>query len=140
MFLGELPHIEVDVTISRLANALFLLLVGLELIASAHWVGNKRLTVLIWKGALFTLLFFVLRVVASIVDGYTGQAVAWATNLVNFVFWSIIIYRLDRIRVILKSDKNKDTRKELRVLADTLLDKLELAKENLLTLKRSVET
>lgn len=139
MFLETLTDFEVGVTISRVANAALLLLVGVELIASARWVDNQRLTTLIWKGATFTLLFFFLKVFASILDGYTGLDIAWFSNFVNLGFWGIIIYRLDQIRVILKSDRNTETRKELRILTDTLLDKLELAKKNLRALQNSVE-
>ncbi len=139
MFLPELSDAQLWITVSRLANAVFLLLVAIELVASARLVDNKRLTKLIWKAAMFTLSFFFLKVVAGFLDGYAGFTIPWSSNLVNFVFWGIIIYRLDRIRVILKSDKNTETRQELRALADALLDKLEVAKENLTTLKHSVD-
>lgn len=130
---------QVGLILSRLGNAVFLLLVAIELIASVKWVGNKRLTKLVAKTAAFVLTFFFLRVIASFVDNYTGTVIGWASNIVNLVFWSVIIYRLDQIRVILKHDKNAETRKELRALTDNLLDKLELAKANLTELKHLVQ-
>jgi len=71
---------------------------------SIQSIKNDRVTFIVYRVAYLTLAFFIARIVASVIDNYTGYGIGWFSNIANFLFWGIIYYRCRQIRISLQSD------------------------------------
>lgn len=123
--------IQVQTFLLRILHSLFILGVSITLYKCARVVEDQGLTVIFWKSAGFSGAFFFCRIVAGVADSYYAFTIGWFSNVVNVIFWSIILYRVISLYRILASPRNNEERVALRQALGEIERSLRNAKENL---------
>jgi hypothetical protein len=122
--------VAIQTFLLRILHSLFILAVAIELYRSARAVEAQRLTKAFWKASLFAGSFFLSRIIAGILDTLFAFSIGWFSNIVNVIYWSILVYKARNVRLILQSPRNSELRISVRTDLDNLITRLEVAKAN----------
>lgn len=131
----DIWDVQVQTFLLRILHSLFILGVSIILHWCAAEVDNTWLKRAFWRSALFAGVFFLARIAAGLADGYFTFNVGWFSNLVNVIFWSIILGKVWGLYRILSSPKNNDERVAIREALNEIEQKLVSARRNLQSLQ-----
>lgn len=114
--------------IVRVGIGLMMLITSLEAWRMSAILHNDRLFIL-GKRIFYALLIFgLLRVAASIVDGWIGWTFAWGATLTTYAFWIATYLFFASHRRVLQKEATPTDLQEISESFDLILEKMKLVK------------
>lgn len=104
MFLPEIPDAQTQTLILRWIHSAVILLSCIELFRSIHIIQNKQVMTVVYKAAMILLIFFAIRILATILDN-SLYGVGWFSTATNVLFWIYVFLKARQLRRRLESEE-----------------------------------